>query len=124
MTSLMVLAMVILFILYWKNNEDEEKRNAKFVNIAAKGNLALIKNLLDKGANVNGRDEFDYTALMYAASCGHEKTVELLLNYGANINSKNNDNTALIMALKNGNKEIAELLIDKGANVNSKKTFT
>lgn len=60
----------------------------------------LIKNL----GNVNGRDDGNNTALIWAARNGNERTIESILNNKADVNATNNKNeTALISAVKNGN---------------------
>ena len=47
------------------------------------GNLSVVKRALEAGANVNERDMFGLTALMYAALFGHLEIAELLLERGA-----------------------------------------
>ena len=46
--------------------------------------------LLDKGANIDDKDNNGSTALTKAAFQGHKEIVELLLDKGANINEKDN----------------------------------
>ena len=49
----------------------------------------MIKFLLDNGANVNIPGLENTTALHEAIAKGNRKVVELLLNYGADINAMN-----------------------------------
>ncbi len=86
------------------------------------GNLAEVKILLKKGADVNAKDETDFmTPLHYATVYGHKEIVELLIEKGADVNAKDEtDFTTLHYATVYGHKEIVELLIEKGADVNAK----
>ncbi|NBR95459.1 MAG: ankyrin repeat domain-containing protein [Proteobacteria bacterium] len=54
------------------------------------------------------------TALMLAAIEGHTEVVKLLLDKGADVNSRlETGETALILAAQGGHKEVMELLIKK-----------
>ncbi len=88
---------------------------------AAKGDLAQVKKLLQKGANVNAKDAFSATPLHEAAEAGHKAVAQLLVSKGANVNAKAQDkSTPLHLAAAGYHKDIAELLIVKGADVNAK----
>ncbi|WP_239649362.1 ankyrin repeat domain-containing protein, partial [Brachyspira hyodysenteriae] len=94
-------------------------------------NIEEVKSYLSKGANLNARDEYGITVLMYAAVSGNYEMVKFLLENGANINTKDNDgNTVLYYniyydhygeeeKLENA-KKIFNLLIKYGADVNTK----
>jgi ankyrin repeat protein len=77
---------------------------------------------LDRGANVNARDSFGFTALMFAAKSGNAATVELLLTKGAEVNARSKmlGYTALMNAAAFGNEEMVGALIDQGASVNAR----
>ena len=47
------------------------------------GNMVIIRELLDKGANINARNKFGLTPIFYAAQSGHLDVCELLLKSGA-----------------------------------------
>ena len=58
---------------------------------------------------------------MVASLNGHRAVVQLLLEKGAPVNAKSNENiTALLMASERGHKDIIQILLDKGADVNAK----
>jgi ankyrin repeat protein len=60
--------------------------------------------------------------LLDAAKSGDVKTVKLLLEKGADVNTKSDDGgTALMSAAKRGYMEIIKLLFEKGADVNAKR---
>lgn len=76
-----------------------------------RGDKAMVKDLLDAGANVNVKDEAGRTPLTEAAWNGHTETIKLLLERGADPNIKKNDGqTALSLALARGQKDAVEVL--------------
>ena len=77
--------------------------------------------MLEKGANVNDKNNNCATSLVIASYGGHVKTIKLLLEKGANIDHKINEGwTALMIASQNGHTGAAKLLLEKGANVDHK----
>jgi ankyrin repeat-rich membrane spanning protein len=50
-----------------------------------------VKQLLEKGADVNVEDNNDWTALMWAAYKGHTGIVKALIDRGADVNAKDNN---------------------------------
>ena len=58
-------------------------------------------------------------ALILAASRGHRSSVRLLIQAGADVNTRRRDGyTALMCAAENGHDDCVELLIRAGADVN------
>ena len=91
----------------------------QLVAAAYSGDLAMVKVLADKGANVNVADQKKRTPLMFAASNGHTGTVDFLISRGAQVDAEDSDGkTALLYAAKRSFNETIGHLIDKGANVN------
>ena len=83
---------------------------------AVRGNLAIIKLLLERGANVNQADRDGWTALMGATVEGRIESVKLLLDNGADVNAKNHDGErALVMATRMKHAEIKDALLEHGA---------
>jgi ankyrin repeat protein len=89
---------------------------------AARGNISTVKSLIEKGAEIDEREEiFLRTALHRAVTAGNKEVVELLLSYGANPNARDSRGyTALHYAAINDNKKMVELLITKGADIKVK----
>ena len=88
---------------------------------AAAGDLAAIRAELDKGVDVNAKDNEGRTPLHYAAKYATKQVVELLIPNGADVNAKDEDGwTPLHFA---ATKEIVELLINEGADVNAKNKW-
>ncbi len=85
---------------------------------AVRGNLKVIKLLLDKGANIDMVDQDGWTALMGATVQGRTEPVRLLLEHGADVNAKNcNGETALVMATGMQHSEIEDVLREHGAEM-------
>ena len=77
-----------------------------------------IRDLLEKGADINATDEDGWTVLIYASNNGHLEIVRLLLEKGANINVTNQYGyTSLMRASKNGYLETVKLLLKNGAYI-------
>jgi ankyrin repeat protein len=85
------------------------------------GDAELVRILIEKGADVNFRDEKGWGSLMFAVGYGHIDIVNCLLEAGADVNDKDKDgSTALITAAYNGRTEIVRVLLNKGADINIK----
>src|SRR3990172_10442231 len=104
----------------------EMKRNAHqpiettLQRLAEEGNNLLINILLDHGADIEARDNNDFTSLHYAAFNGHQVTVAFLLDHGANIEARDNQGvTPLHIAALDGHQATVALLLDRGANIES-----
>jgi ankyrin repeat protein len=89
--------------------------NAALMYAASADHTNAIKLLLDKGADINVKDEYGETLLIQAVSASHVDVVKLLLEKGAG-----EINTALMKASYRGDTNMVELLLDKGADINAK----
>lgn len=76
---------------------------------------------IDAFDDIFDADEYDHkNALMYAIKSDNEKALNLLLDYGANINLSNKfGETPLMIACRNDSYKMAKILIEKGADVNA-----
>ena len=84
----------------------------EFADAAMTGNDELLKKKMQEGMPVDVllSDEAD-TALLWSANRGQLRTVELLLDYGADVNHQNEyGDTALSMAAKSGQGRVYDLL--------------
>ena len=86
---------------------------------SSNGHMAVVRELLARGADVNARDNIGGTALHEASSNGHaEAQRELLKRDGVNVNAQDNDgSTPLMDACLDGHLMAATLLIAHGANL-------
>ena len=76
--------------------------------------------LLERGADIEVRDKFDFTPLIKAAKCGLGDTVNLLLDRGAQIAVVDNEDKAVIdhaTTRERGN--IIKLLKSRGASLHN-----
>ncbi len=83
-----------------------------------RGHLNHTKKAISNGGNVNGRDYFKKTPLIYAADGGYIEILQLLLKHGAanSIHARDRDgNTALYYARKKGHNAIVDILVQYGA---------
>jgi len=88
---------------------------------AEKGDLAGVQAELDKGADVNKKDNDGMTPLLIAVTLGHKEIVELLIAKGADVNVADPFSmTPLHFAAVFGQKEITELLLAECADVDAK----
>jgi ankyrin repeat protein len=75
---------------------------------------------LNKGVDVNAKDDDGSTPLHEAAQRGHKETAELLIAEGADVNARTGGWMNVTPLHRTETKEIAELLIANGADVNAK----
>lgn len=78
---------------------------------------AVVRFILQNGAQVDVTDAKGKTALFYAVEQKDTPAIDLLLTAGANINHKNNaGETAIFLPAKEGNIEMVKALLQKGAS--------
>lgn len=94
-------------------------------------NMVAVKKFLEAGADPNGISKSDenwtkgsplMTALMVAVETGLEGAVNMLLDYGADVNARpriRTTRTALQFAAELGNMDMIRLLLSRGADTNS-----
>jgi ankyrin repeat protein len=94
------------------------KNQSLLPRAAADGHEAVVKLLLEKGAELETKDKDSQTPLSCAAEMGHKAVVKLLLEKGAQLETKNKDGyTPLLYATENGHKAVVKLLLEKGAEL-------
>jgi len=86
--------------------------------IRTKNTLALSL-LVKRGANINAKDNYGYTALRWATQNGNIPAMKLLLDSGANTEIQDNLGQTPIFHT-NDHEEALSLLMKKGANINAK----
>ena len=91
---------------------------------AGKNNVLAVRALLESGMDVNriGRVCDGYTALHVAAYKGHRAVVKVLIDAGADVNTRDTSNrlhfgTPLFLAATHGHASVVHQLIKAGANV-------
>lgn len=108
----------LALVLMMSINVVWSKDDPSFLLVAAgKGELELVKAMLDSGADPNMTDRKGLTPLMYAARKDEPEVIKVLLARGADINAKDKSGwSALMVAIKKDHPEMARLLLDNGAN--------
>jgi uncharacterized protein len=98
--------------------EDVFQANLLLFPAAGAGCEDLVRDLVARGAAVDGRDRLGRTALALAAKEGRERVVELLLERGASINARAiSGATPLFSAIEADHSSTAKYLIGRGADV-------
>uniref|UniRef100_A0A7C1GC84 Zinc-ribbon domain-containing protein n=1 Tax=Thermofilum adornatum TaxID=1365176 RepID=A0A7C1GC84_9CREN len=84
--------------------------------------VARVRELLKKGANVNARDIYGDTPLHNAAGRGYADVARILLEHGAYVNAKDSlyGWTPLHFAAFEGHVDVVKLLLEHGADVNAR----
>jgi ankyrin repeat protein len=103
--------------------EERDEENNTVLNLAAglDSDYAIIKLLLDAGANTEAIGGDGDTPLVKALTNGRKDTVELLLDYGANPNAVTKDGLSMLRLIgptgydMNPSLELEELLLEHGA---------
>src|SRR5688500_20231621 len=73
---------------------------------ALDGKTERVKELIDRGADINQREDNGRTALMFAVINLHYKKIKVLLEYGAGVNAESKlGGTALMVAAVKGDIE-------------------
>lgn len=86
---------------------------------AARGDVAKVRSLLEKGADPNERNSTDWTALHRVATRGSPEMARLLKSFGANLEAEDSlRETPLITACRFENAVLVPVLLELGANVN------
>ncbi len=96
-----------------------EDLNRALLDAAYGGSAKKVKELLQKGADVNTKNEFGSTPFKLAVVGDNVNVVELFLKIGQNPNRESDkaipDGTPLMSAAANGNVKLLKLLLKYGA---------
>ncbi len=96
-----------------------QRLSRALIKAAEQGDVAAVKALLAKGADVNAKDWRGATPLTAAARKGRVELAKALLDRGANPNVQDdNYETPLIAAADQGHVNMVKLLLARGAAVN------
>jgi ankyrin repeat protein len=92
-----------------------DERRALIHSFTTRGRTAVVNLLIEKGTDINARDEYGRTPLIIAVISGHEDMVKLLLSRGADHSIRWKDNTPLIEGAMQNHSSIVSLLLKYGA---------
>lgn len=97
----------------------QKEMDRLLLDCAAAGSALKVRKALESGANVNGKDDTNWTALHIASYFQNAKICRMLIDLGAGVNAKTLDGaTPLFIAASIGSVEVAEMLLDAGASPN------
>ena len=83
-------------------------------------NEIIIKALVENGAVVDARDEYQFTPLHWACRYGHMEKAMALIDMGADIDARDmKKHTPLHWACIHGHVEVAAALMDRGADIDT-----
>ena len=103
----------------YENDFDEDL--SPLLRAAWDGDYALVKKLVDEGADVNFLQEGDGTALLLAIRGEEYKVAKFLIEKGADPSlGTDRDGHPLWLAARNGDIGLIRLLVDHGVDVNTK----
>lgn len=88
------------------------------------GKKKTVVSLLRDGANVDARDRYGKTALMWAILKGRPVLARYLVEQGANVNARDWENTTSLMwAVVAGDSDMVKFLIDNNAHLHVKDMY-
>jgi ankyrin repeat protein len=98
-------------------NVKDSRGGTPLMYATAVGSEAMMRRLIDAGADVNAKNSFDATALLWCG--GSLARVKMLVDHGANVNvsSKQGHTPILLAAGHAGGLPVVELLLAKGATL-------
>ncbi|KAK6534041.1 hypothetical protein TWF281_005380 [Arthrobotrys megalospora] len=109
---------MVQLILKKRTIVDDTRRTWELHSALGKGNLDILKLIINDGADINARSEKGETALHIATKRGDNHIVEFLLKHGAVVNvAAQNGRTALHDAAIHNRSQVAQMLLDYGADV-------
>jgi len=113
---------VRLFLAAGMSPDVQDQGYAPLLEAARRGDSETALELIESGADVNAKDPYGVTALMFSLIAGSTGVALNLIEKGAEVNSRDVDGrTALVEALTSENEippEIVESLVRRGAEVN------
>jgi ankyrin repeat protein len=101
-----------------EDHDSDDTINQKLLVAASEMNVTAVRNLIERGVNINFANERGITPLHKAVFISDKAMVESLLEYKPNVDLQTKDgrNTPLMLAAEKGNANILKLLLDNGAN--------
>lgn len=125
---LLIILSIILTACGGKKDKTSTTQSASLLPFNAEWTVSDVKRLIDRGANVNARDESTHwTVLMEAVKYARDpRIIQALIEAGAEVDGYDweNSETPLMIAVRS-NKDIAivRTLLDAGANVDERSSL-
>ncbi len=101
------------------NNEKDQILLEKLIEACEEDNINQAAEIINNIKNLNYQTSDGETVLMIVSCYGYEKVVEILLQYGVDVNAQaENGDTALMLAAENGHEKAVKMLLQYGVDVN------
>ena len=102
-------------------DDRDDNQTTVLMLASGRGLVAFVRELVNRGADVNAEDGDNWTPLLFAAKEGHRDVVQFLLEQGgADLEHRDMGGwTALMWAAYKGHAEVVALLLEKGADINA-----
>ncbi len=115
---------VKLFLKAGMNPNTAQEEKTVLLEACRRGYIEIGLALIEAGSDVNAKDRYGVTCLMFASITGSADLIQRLIDQGADVNAKDSyGRTALIEALTTENDlplKAFQALIDAGADVDSR----
>ena len=122
--KLLLFLIPICFLQYWATAVLAQDLNVELRKAALIGDAAEVKSLIEKGADVNSKDELLNTALICAIQNNKSECVITLIDSGADVNEENiSGYPPVVLATCKGNVEMVKALLGKGADINARDPY-
>lgn len=110
---------VFLIVFIFSGDAGADSWNRRLILDAKSGNIEGVKEDVKNANDLDNRDQFDNTALTWAARRGYLRIVRILVEKGADINAANRFGvTPLMWGVMRNHKEIVKFLLRKNARPN------
>lgn len=101
-------------------NMVDKTKNTPLHYAASSGKLEVVKFLIKKGADLQAKNTYGWTALHSSSYNGYTSISELLITNGINIEDTDIFGwPPLFRAIQGGHKSMIEFLVERGANINA-----
>lgn len=106
-------------------DDRDDNQTTVLMLAAGKGQLGFVRELVNRGADVQAEDADNWSPLLFAAKAGHRDVVQFLLEQGgADMEHRDMGGwTALMWSAYKGHTEVAVMLLEKGADINAHGNF-
>jgi len=124
-SKLFVRYLLVLFIpLIFTTTSFADRNTLSLVEAAEQGKVAVVKQALDQGADIEQRDKRQRTALMAATHENQVEVARLLIDKGADVNARDSiEDSPYLYAGARGLQEILVMTLNHGADLKSLNRF-
>jgi ankyrin repeat protein len=113
---------VRLFLLAGMSADKKNEGLPPLVEATRWGHPNIALALIEAGADVNARDTYGVTAMMFAAICGSTEVIERLIDAGADVNARDLDGRSVLIEVLTTENDIPvsliQSLVEAGASPN------